>query len=221
MELMKDPIIMKDGQTYEREAIAAALERNPVSPITRQPLHISDAIQNFALKALIGKFRTNKFPIKVTYPKRVRTATINIDVWLDETIEVLKTNIAELTAIPTCCQTLKCEDLTLEDKQTVLDCSIGPNDHLTVECAGIRVFLKASSARVGVMNIYPYQTVMDLKEQIRELWGMPVEMQMLSHQGKALSDQHFLARYHFQRNTTIYVSGKFLGGVTTSSIPRR
>jgi hypothetical protein len=56
-DIMKDPVIMPDGQTYERSAIAEALSANPVSPITRQPLNISDAKTNFALKSLIEKYQ--------------------------------------------------------------------------------------------------------------------------------------------------------------------
>jgi hypothetical protein len=75
-ELMRDPVMMKDGQTYEREAIAAALARNPNSPITRQPLNMADAVQNFALKRLIDTFRSTRFPIKIRHPNRTGTAEI-------------------------------------------------------------------------------------------------------------------------------------------------
>ena len=34
--IMKDPVIMPDGQTYEREAIANHLKASPLSPITRK-----------------------------------------------------------------------------------------------------------------------------------------------------------------------------------------
>lgn len=56
MCLMKDPVIMPDGQTYEREAIQKALEANPVSPLTRQPMDMKDAKTNYALKSLIDKY---------------------------------------------------------------------------------------------------------------------------------------------------------------------
>jgi Mg-chelatase subunit ChlD len=55
--IMKDPVIMPDGQTYERSAIAEALNCIPISPITRQPLNILDAKTNFALKSLIEKYQ--------------------------------------------------------------------------------------------------------------------------------------------------------------------
>lgn len=56
MSIMKDPVIMPDGQTYEREAIQKALSVNPVSPITREPMSFDQAKTNYALKSLIDKY---------------------------------------------------------------------------------------------------------------------------------------------------------------------
>jgi len=56
LSIMKDPVIMPDGQTYEREAIANHLKTSPLSPITRKPLDMKDATPNYALKNMIEKF---------------------------------------------------------------------------------------------------------------------------------------------------------------------
>ncbi|KAK8871315.1 hypothetical protein M9Y10_007035 [Tritrichomonas musculus] len=56
MSVMKDPVIMPDGQTYEREAIQRALSVNPISPVTREPMDMSQATTNYALKNLIDKY---------------------------------------------------------------------------------------------------------------------------------------------------------------------
>ena len=56
LSIMKDPVIMPDGQTYEREAIANHLKTSPLSPITRKPLNMKDATPNYALKNMIEKF---------------------------------------------------------------------------------------------------------------------------------------------------------------------
>ena len=55
LSIMKDPVLMPDGQTYERKAIEQALNMNPISPVTRQPMNINEARTNFALKGLIEK----------------------------------------------------------------------------------------------------------------------------------------------------------------------
>ena len=56
LTIMKDPVIMPDGQTYEREAITKALLASPFSPITKKPLNIKDATPNYALKSMIEKY---------------------------------------------------------------------------------------------------------------------------------------------------------------------
>ena len=51
--IMKDPVIDKDGNSYEREAIENWLERNEISPITRNSLTMRDLYPNRALKNII------------------------------------------------------------------------------------------------------------------------------------------------------------------------
>lgn len=56
MSIMRDPVIMPDGQTYERSAIESALKVNPISPLTREPMDMNQARTNYALKTLIDKY---------------------------------------------------------------------------------------------------------------------------------------------------------------------
>jgi hypothetical protein len=55
-ELMEDPVIAEDGQTYEREAIATWVTGHGTSPMTRQRI-ASMFIPNRIMKALIEKWR--------------------------------------------------------------------------------------------------------------------------------------------------------------------
>ena len=59
LAIMKDPVIMSDGQTYERKAIEQALKESPLSPITKKPLSMKDALPNYALKSMISKYLDN------------------------------------------------------------------------------------------------------------------------------------------------------------------
>ena len=54
--VMKDPVQGNDGHTYEREAISAALAINKKSPMTREPMTISDLKQNYAIKFLCDSY---------------------------------------------------------------------------------------------------------------------------------------------------------------------
>jgi hypothetical protein len=66
MDIMSDPVVMPDGHTYEREAITQALIHNAISPLTRQPMKISDARTNYALKSLIDSWSSNYFGSSIT-----------------------------------------------------------------------------------------------------------------------------------------------------------
>lgn len=53
LEVMRDPVIDNEGNTYEREAILKWIHRKHTSPITRAPLHESDLTVNRAIYNLI------------------------------------------------------------------------------------------------------------------------------------------------------------------------
>eukprot|EP00038_Savillea_parva_P001941 m.108679 g.108679 ORF g.108679 m.108679 type:complete len:580 (-) comp10668_c1_seq1:2166-3905(-) len=52
-DVMEDPVLAPDTRTYERGAIEEALRRNPVSPITRQPMRAAQLVYNRALRDAI------------------------------------------------------------------------------------------------------------------------------------------------------------------------
>ncbi|KAF0977053.1 hypothetical protein FDP41_003706 [Naegleria fowleri] len=52
-EIMYDPVIGKDGHTYEREAIKKWLEEHNVSPMTREPMRADQLVSNIALRNTI------------------------------------------------------------------------------------------------------------------------------------------------------------------------
>jgi Mg-chelatase subunit ChlD len=55
-EIMKDPVLMPDGYTYERSAITNLLARKSNSPITLQTMTIDDAVLNDTIKHLIDNW---------------------------------------------------------------------------------------------------------------------------------------------------------------------
>ena len=44
LDIMNEPMVMPDGQTYEKEAIKKALEITHVSPLTKMPMNFSDGV---------------------------------------------------------------------------------------------------------------------------------------------------------------------------------
>jgi len=59
-ELMLDPVIDKDGHSYERSAIEQWLQRSERSPMTRSRLALTDLSPNRALKAGIEAFKVGE-----------------------------------------------------------------------------------------------------------------------------------------------------------------
>ncbi|KXL44385.1 hypothetical protein M433DRAFT_149699 [Acidomyces richmondensis BFW] len=55
-EPMHDPVITKNGHSYERATIYEHLKRTPVDPLTREPLTINDLRNNYGLKAACDEF---------------------------------------------------------------------------------------------------------------------------------------------------------------------
>jgi len=56
-EIMVDPVVAEDGQTYERRALARWLESHGSSPMTSQPMG-RRMVPNYALKSMITKFNS-------------------------------------------------------------------------------------------------------------------------------------------------------------------
>lgn len=55
-ELMHDPVVTKDGHSYERMTIVEHLKRSPTDPLTREPLTVEDLRPNIALRKALDEF---------------------------------------------------------------------------------------------------------------------------------------------------------------------
>lgn len=60
MELMTDPVLCEDGQTYDRRSIQEWLKQSQTSPLTRQPLNPNALRSNLALKASIERWKQSQ-----------------------------------------------------------------------------------------------------------------------------------------------------------------
>lgn len=60
-DVMTDPVQGNDGQTYERTAIIQALNIKKESPITRQPMNVSDLKVNASIRFLCDKYHQGAF----------------------------------------------------------------------------------------------------------------------------------------------------------------
>lgn len=58
-ELMHDPVVTKNGHSYERHTIMEHLKRSPIDPMTREPLTIDELRPNIALRKALDEFWEN------------------------------------------------------------------------------------------------------------------------------------------------------------------
>ncbi len=66
-EIMKDPVICSDGNTYERKAIETWLRTNNKSPSTNLPLVNKTLIPNVFAKRVIDAYKEAKLKEKQEY----------------------------------------------------------------------------------------------------------------------------------------------------------
>jgi hypothetical protein len=59
-EVLRDPVVDPEGNSYERSAIESWLEKNNTSPITRKPLRKEDLVPNRALREVIAEHYKKK-----------------------------------------------------------------------------------------------------------------------------------------------------------------
>lgn len=88
-EPMVDPVSGSDGQTYERNAIIRSLNLKAESPITRQPMTISELTVNYSIKALCDKYHNGDFG---TLPNPIQPKVSQLNLSLDHQISLSTSN---------------------------------------------------------------------------------------------------------------------------------
>lgn len=90
-DIMTDPVMDPEGNTYEKTAIVEWLSRNTTSPITRSPLDISQLIPNRALRDVIEEFKRSN-PDAIVVDKSVKEIDMR---FIDNTVS-LNSHITEI-----------------------------------------------------------------------------------------------------------------------------
>lgn len=69
-----------------------------------------------------------------------------------------------------------------------------------------------SSTKVFTIYYSPKRKIIDIKKEIENKTGIPIKDQLLTLSGKYLEDQKILWEYNIQKEATLNLSIKFLGG---------
>ena len=100
-EVFKNPVIIDDGNTYEKEAILKYLDDHDISPITRQPVNKSICIPNRAIKSTIENAHQNNILFEIPTNKSVQTRNISYNeninlICFEDTNEVVSNQLLKV-----------------------------------------------------------------------------------------------------------------------------
>ena len=136
--------------------------------------------------------------------------SISLEVEADgcETIESVKLLICEKLSIPVEEQELQFEGKEMQDDKSLNDYWCHNSNFLLVprECPEMQLFIKTTAGHIISLREYPYNTIADLKTQIKEREGIPSDQQQLIFSGKHLEEVELLGECKIQPECTLYLT---------------
>jgi uncharacterized ubiquitin-like protein YukD len=128
---------------------------------------------------------------------------IPIEVNGDDSINIVKQKIKAKEGIPVVEQALSYNGKQLVDERTVSDYRIDKNEVLELGTSRIPIVVKTQTGRKIPLEVSVSDPIIEVKQQILEKEGIPVNMQNFSFKGKYLSDDQILQNCNIEKGSVL------------------
>ena len=139
--------------------------------------------------------------------------TITLDVFPSDTISNLKTKIKVREGIHPDHQCLIFLGKQLKNCHTLSDYSIQNKSTLHLAYCCMQIFVKTHKGKTITLDVFPSDTIDNLKTKIKDREGIHPDHQRLLFLGKQLKDCHTLSDYSIQNESTLQLVFRLPGGM--------